>query len=192
MWYPTIVADSHAPPQTPGLDPSLSDKPVLENKVRVWSIVCCYQKISVPIKLSYENSYRSSDAWFLHFFKLLVKIRITAICNVATEQFWNRDRNFKWRIASRETIDSTVDWFPRLKDPDVTTIWRFQTGLRTATYGGEVSFRRPYIPNFLFASILPRMVWVVALKLTLSQGAENPMYATECRVPKRKYHEIFR
>jgi len=131
------------PPQTPGLDPSLSDKPVLENKVRVWSTVCCYQKISVPIKLSYENSYRSSDAWFLHFFKLLVKIRITAICNVATEQFWNRDRNFKWRIASRETIDSTVDWFPRLKDPDVTTIWRFQTGLRTATYGGGSQLSTP-------------------------------------------------
>jgi len=58
--------------------------------------------------------------------------------------------------------------FSRLRRNDV----------ETSIYGARVSFRPPFTPNSLFASMLPRTVWVGAPKLTLFPDTGNPRYAT--------------
>jgi len=61
---------------------------------------------------------------------------------------------------------------------DVTIAGSFQTGLKTAICMTRVRFRRPFIPNSFFASMLPWTGWVGAPKLSFSPGLGNPRYAT--------------
>ena len=61
---------------------------------------------------------------------------------------------------------------------DVIIIWSFLAGLETTILWGPSQLSTPIYSQSLFASMLPRTDWVVALKLSLSPGAGNPRYST--------------
>ena len=82
---------------------------------------------------------------------------------------------------------SKIQWSWR-QFRDVTVIWNFRTSLETNLFGPHLSFRRPFTPNSFFGSMLPRPDWVGVPKLTLSQGAGNPRYATAFDAPLLPTH----
>jgi len=63
---------------------------------------------------------------------------------------------------------------------DLTVIRNFQTGLETTIFETEVGFLRPFNPNSLYSSTLPRTGWVVSPKPTLCPSAGNPRYVRHC------------
>jgi len=104
----------------------------------------------------------------------------------ATARIFNRDRNFEVGAASRETIGiltlSHLIIFkverPARPFRDVAAIWSFQSGLEITTSGARVSFRHPFTPNPLFASMLS-MNWLGGGAQTgFVSGRGKPRYAT--------------
>ena len=62
---------------------------------------------------------------------------------------------------------------------DITVIWSLLTRRETTICGTWVSFRHPFTPNSLFASVLAWTSWVGAPKLTLSPRTGNPRYSND-------------
>ena len=129
---------------------------------------------------------RELFAYFLHFISLVATIRecITASWSVVLKQFeCSIVTKILQEIASRETIRLlTLRYLMISKIQrswrqfcDVTITGSFQMGLET-NCRARISFRRPFIPNSFFASMLPwRAGLVGGAKTELAPGrGETP------------------
>ena len=112
-------------------------------------------------------SFGDDQGTFRHvfaFFSLIATIRMyyrslelaiqQSECSMVTEiQKWN---SFTQNNSILESTIVNYCWDSTV----LTSIWTFQSRLETTICGTRVSFRRPFTPNWLFVSMLPRTCWV--------------------------------